>query len=543
VTTPAERSSAGQPCDRQGAGCRWGPGARSPREGTADPARGARGARPSLIAGGVWLALYTLIGLTGQRFSTAYLTYGWQLAPYRDLRAHPWSSTWNLHVQPPLWNLTVGTIGRWSPFTDALSFQLLMACAGALGAALLADALICRGVPGRWAVPLAVVAMGAPDVIMYGFGVTYELPVATALIALVWAVSRGARSEDHRGRWLVGVAVTATVITMTRTVYHPLWLVAVLAMVAWWWRSRLDRRMIVGAALVPLIAVGGWMVKNQALVGRPTLSTWSGMNLQRAVIPVLDLDELNRMVASGELSQVAAAGPFGRFDLYVPAVGPCVPQPGDDPVLTVLDRGEAEYVPNFNARCYLEVFDLAGEDARTVIRTHPGVFVEGRLWAARTWFALANQPGESDSAPFRRLHGIYDLALVGVPGTLSTTSWGTPIYGPLAVVTQFSLLLVACSIAVVVAGAAALRRAQRWIPAAQIDAVVGFIAAWTFATGIVFELGEQARFRMMTDPLVLAFGILALVRGGDLLRRRFIGRSGAAAEAGGPVEDHVTDHL
>ena len=44
--------------------------------------------------------------------------------------------------------------------------------------------------------------------------------------------------------------------------------------------------------------------------------------------------------------------------------------------------------------------------------------------------------------------------------------------------------------------------------------------AWTAFAGIVFELGEQGRFRSATDPLVLALGGWILLEWADRARCR-----------------------
>ena len=64
--------------------------------------------RTAGFSGAIWGLVYLLVSVTGQRFSTAYLGYGWQLVPYEVLRAHPIRSVWYLHIQPPLWNLMIG---------------------------------------------------------------------------------------------------------------------------------------------------------------------------------------------------------------------------------------------------------------------------------------------------------------------------------------------------------------------------------------------------------------------------------------------------
>ena len=64
---------------------------------------------------------------------------------------------------------------------------------------------------------------------------------------------------------------------LTRSLYHPIWLVVVVGATLVVARRHLDRRQVAAAIAVPLVLIGGWMLKNQALYGRPTLSSWVGM--------------------------------------------------------------------------------------------------------------------------------------------------------------------------------------------------------------------------------------------------------------------------
>jgi hypothetical protein len=153
----------------------------------------------------------------------------------------------------------------------------------------------------------------------------------------------------------------------------------------------------------------------------------------------------------------------------------------------------------------------------------PSTFIEGRLWSARTWFALNGGSAESPSIVMRTLDRANKVVGVGIPGVISTAGWGTPIYGTLEADANFSLTLVALSLVVVFASARAAWRLWRRVarPADLAVAVTGFVVLWTFASGIVFELGEQARFRTMVDPLVIAIGMwLIAPRAVALLRRR-----------------------
>jgi hypothetical protein len=57
--------------------------------------------------------------------------------------------------------------------------------------------------------------------------------------------------------------------------------------------------------------------------------------------------------------------------------------------------------------------------------------------------------------------------------------------------------------------AAVWRRLRRrpsspWI---LVEVVAGLIVGWNFVVGVLFELGEQFRFRATTDPITISLGI------------------------------------
>jgi hypothetical protein len=335
---------------------------------------------------------------------------------------------------------------------------------------------------------------------------------------MVWALAGRRRSA---ARSLLLATVFATLVVLTRSVYHPGWLVAVFALVAWAYRGSIPWRKVVLIAVVPVVLVGGWMMKNELLFDRLTMSSWFGMNLQRAVIPVLPVADKQQMFDDGKISQISYEYPvgFGNYDLYEPFFPKCTPK-HSDPATAVPLRVNEVKIPNLNYECFLPVFDQAGKDAVAVIKAHPKVFLEGRAWSARTWFALNEGPANSDSPVLKGLYYGYRTAGVAVPGYLSTRDWGTPIFGDLSVVDHFSLAMVALTVLVVVSGLIALWRVLR-SRAGPADhdlrdtltiAVAGITVLWTFFTGITFELGEQARFRTMIDPLVVGIGLFLVAR-------------------------------
>lgn len=481
----------------------------------------------------IWFAVYVLLVVTDLDFDASYLNFGWQLVPWDVLSSDPLRSVWFLHVQPPGWNLFLGVPAWLSPLSDRATVQLLMLGIGLVVVALAATLARELGLGRRTSVVVALVATLHPEVLKGAFEPNYELGVAALLLAVAVSVSR-LGSTLAFGRHFVGLSIVLTVLVMTRSLYHPILLVVVLVVLGSWGRRRLARRSLVVAALIPLVVVGGWMMKNQVLFGQPNLSSWFGMNLQRAVIPVLDRDDLEAMYARGEVSDVAMVGPFGNYGLYEPVVEPCTPSHSHRSLAEPLRATDA-VSPNFNYECFLPVFEQAGRDAWAVIREHPEAWLEGRLWSLRTTFAVATSPNESSSIVMRVLDDAYSVTRLDYRGVLTTEGWGTPIYGRLVAPTDFALTLIGVYFAVIVGGMVVIVRGIRRRIMDSRDwtiAVAALLALFTIVVGAVAELGEQSRFRTAVDPLATVVFVVLAARLVAFVRRRREGRQSQADPVG-----------
>jgi hypothetical protein len=456
-----------------------------------------------------------------------FLDVAWQLAPLDALRAEPLTSTWYLHIQPPLWNLGIGSVLRWSPVPDALSLQLLWFAMVAATVALLADVLHRLSGWRVGAAAVAVVVMCNPQVLTLAYQPAYEVPTTLGLVTVLWLVARRPRSVATT---FIACSVALTTVAMTRAMYHPLWLIAVLVALWWVWRPALDRRTIAIAALVPVLVAGGWMAKNQVLFHQFTLSSWTGMNLQRSVVQVLSADELDRLAAEGVISEISVEAPYGfvGYDRYAPLMPPCVPA-RTHPVLTIVERPGEFAQPNFNYECFLPVFEQAGADARAVIWEVPSAYVTGRVWATKAWFMTFDTAYETQKSPgMNALDRLYTVLDVRVPVTLSNEPLQSSFYAAASRDTDLAVAKIAFLALLVVAGCrSAWRAVRRRGSDTDVALMVGAaIAVWTFASGVLFELGEQPRFRATTDPIVDSLGIwLALMLVGRVLAVRALTRA------------------
>jgi hypothetical protein len=458
-----------------------------------------------------WFGVYVLVCLTGQRFNTDYLNYGWQLIPWDVLSTDPLRSVFYLHIQPPLWNLFLGLAAWFSPFSDRATLQVLMALIGFV-VAWLAAALGRRlGLSRRASVIVALIATLHPEVLKGAFEPTYELATAGLLLAVLIAVADLTRRENVL-RALVILASAVTVTALTRSLYHPAWALLIVIFGLWLMRHRINWKSSALVLSIPVIFMGSWMAKYEVMFGHATMSSWFGMNMQRAVIPVLPKDDLDEMYAKGQISEIAMIGPFGKYELYQNVFEDCVPTRSHRSLVEPT-RTTDQWSPNFNYECFLPIYDQAGKDAIAVIKEHPEAWLEGRLWSLRTTIAVSPIPSESKSEIMTGLDRVFSIARLDFGGVLSTKGWGTPIYGQLEAHADFGLTLIPMYLIIGWIGLwqilQRLRRKQ--LNAVSTIYVVGsFTVAFTVIVGAIAELGEQSRFRTMIDPIVTVM-FLALV--------------------------------
>ncbi|MEY2552891.1 MAG: hypothetical protein QOC57_751, partial [Ilumatobacteraceae bacterium] len=347
------------------------------------------------------------------------------------------------------------------------------------------------------------------------------LPTTCGLIAVVWLVVVQPRSPRFT---LISLAAVGTAVVLTRTIFHPVWLVLLLAATWWVLRRTVDRRTVVVTVAIPLLLAGGWMVKNEVMFGRPTLSSWFGMNLQRAVVPIATDAQLAGWAAAGGISEITAAFPNGfvSYSGYEPYIGPCVPK-HSNPAVANTTRGGPDDPPNFNSECFLPLYDLAGKDAWWVITRHPSLYLEGRWWALRAWVAEAPPPLVNTSPIYRALPKAYRVIEVQVPATIPSVRWAGLPYGAFDNPTRYSVVQALTTLLVIGAAVRALWRRLRKRPSSRwalLEVVAGLIVAWNLVVGVLFELGEQFRFRATTDPITISIGVWIAWRIIAELRRR-----------------------
>jgi hypothetical protein len=483
------------------------------RGGTPPPARATRTDLRRLVL--VFLATRALFAATGLDFYDTLLKTGWQVLDVDLLRHDLFRSVWNLHSQPPLFNLFLGGLVRLPGAAGVWGALVFVALGVALVVGLYLLMLELR-TPRTVAWVAALGFSILPATVAYENFLFYTYMVTTGLCWGCLAVARYTRTRDTC--WGVAAASLFAAIALTRASYHLVWVVLVVGVMLAAARPRSRRALVL--MLLPVLVVTGWYVKTFVMFGQFTTSSWTGMNMAHVVLSRVPRAELEKLVSRGELSPYVLHGGFNSLDAYGVA-----PARTGVPALdqTTQSSGSA----NFNNQAYIGISSKLLHDDLTYARRHPAQWLGDVADSFRVYFLPAQQYSYFGNAlQTRWLAQVTDrfpLAQVQPYG------WKHPILKPgsakyLPRADQIAWLIVAQYAAVAlltpVAMWAFVRRRGRVDPVMATTLVIGLTVVWTMFVDNVFDLSENNRFRFETDAIVWALSVALIVAAVQRLRAR-----------------------
>jgi hypothetical protein len=482
-----------------------------------------RSRKGDLAVFGGLLLVRAVYYLGGTRFDTAFLHDGWQLPDYSLLTHHLLSTTWYFHAQPPLYVLLVGFVLKLSPFPDGITFQVLWLGLAALLGFGTRRLLLVLHVPERVAVVATLVILCAPQVVWMESRPLYDLPVT---VAVTWLLVWGARYAASGGlRPLAWCVALCTALVLTRSLFHPVWMVGVLVLLLVGRRPATDvsRKAVAVLLGVPFLVVAGLMVKNQVLFGEPQLSSWTGPSLTKVVQARTTPETRRADVAAHRASPLFALPPYQPLASYASSMPACHRRHPGVPVLDSPQKQTAPGVVNFNDECFLAVFAAEQHDALRSIRHDPGHYAVNVGLAMRLFYI--DVPVQVRRARVERVvQRVYDVLELGIP--LQSPLYGDSESGTFS--SRFLLLLALALAGAVVRGLVELRRwaRRRTSPAGMVWLVGASTCTWLLVIGAMLEIPENLRFRSYADPFLLCALVAAGTWSVRAIRRRVsVGRA------------------
>ena len=404
--------------------------------------------------------------LRGMRLPAGDLGTAWHLLDAGLLREDLLRSVFYLHAQPPLLNLVVGmALKLFGSAAPAALTVLWASCA--IGAVLATHALALRLGATRWLAFAAGASVAvAPATWLYVHHVGPEMATAAALVGSVALVARGTRRSLWGGFALLGIACCL------RSLLAPPVVLVALAVVG---------RRALRPALAVFAVLAAISIKNAAIAGTLSTSSWMGMNLAR--VTTARLPPAQRR----ELSPLAALAPFSSGEQYA-ALVPIAPTG----VAALDELRKTSGATNYNALVFARVSRMLLRDDLRAISTAPRAVFSG--WAL-SWMLFFRPASEWRYVAENRQRiaawaDLWDRALL----------LELPLpFAPLGQTEVYLTLL---------AGVALLVRALLRAPSPGLWYAVVLIAC-VACLGNTFDVGENYRFRFLVAPLWAAVAAAA----------------------------------
>jgi hypothetical protein len=438
----------------------------------------------------------------------------WQVLDRHLLRSDLIGSIWYLHSQPPLFNLLCGLLLKLpTPAQRPVATAIYLA----LGLVLVLSAyltMVALRVPAWLTMAVSVLIVLDPSNVLFENWMFYAYPTAAALS--VGALCCVRYLQCRRNVWGIGLFGALSAVVMLDSSFQIVWilLVGAIVLVA----SKRQWRSVMTVAIVPLVVVGGWYVKDALQFGTLTTSSWYGMNLARTTLSQAPPAVIDHLVRNGTLSPLAKVEPFAPVSFYIPKFTR-VGHTGH----AVLDARFKALPPdtnillryantNFNNLVYVEISRRYLRDDLAYIRAEPTRYLATVARAGTLWFVASDdydfvQPNRSAIEAWARP---YDLAVDWQPQRdqhIQLTS--SRLIGPHAAQVSYGTVLVFL-VALIGGPLAMWRRRDGDRAGATTLAVLWTTIVYAAVATSFVEFGENERFRFELGPLplILAAGVV-----------------------------------
>ena len=438
----------------------------------------------------------------------------WQMLDIAWLQNDLWGSLYYLHSQPPFYNFLIGVIAKLFPesYPQVLSaLYLLMSLAIYL---MMFRILLFFRLPAWLAFVAATLYIVTPEALLYERWIFYTWFNAFLLVLAVFLLVN--YLDEGRAVYLLLFFLALTILMLTRSLFHLVYLPGVVAILLW--MNREAWKSVLVFSLLPLVLVGSVYLKNYLTFGFFGGSSWLGMNISRvATHSTLDhsLGELMHMPYSrkekemkmhleklrekGKIHSSILVGGFKPLNRYPETYRKEIPERFKGiPALTKEFKSSGH--SNMNHYDYLAISADMKKDSFYLIRENPAGYLRTIAFSIMnyirpSWDYLFVEKNGDKIRPYIQLFELNNLG-----GALKGK------YGLVSVLLMPLMML----LALLYAAALFYGRHRKMATAAFFMLYTIF---FVFGVTVMVEIGELNRMRVMTDPLLFILGVAALTAG------------------------------
>ncbi|HVU58051.1 MAG TPA: hypothetical protein VHD83_23480 [Puia sp.] len=450
-----------------------------------------------------------LSALFGIHLGYDALSQYWQYLDIATLQHDLLRGVWYDHAQPPFFNLILGLVLKLSGNSAPIVFAALLKCISLANCFLLL-AILRRVIPavaaGSGAVRLlarnaplliTLVYLLSPALMIFESELFYTTFISMLLLISTYFIlqlqenasagSQGAPRGGHPWKYAIGIFLPLTILCLTRSMYHIVWLLAVgLCLLFVYKRTNAFKPLLTGA-FFSLLLVSGWYLKNYMIFGQFSTSSWLGMNLARTVFhdhPTTDSAQISTIEPFSALRYYHA---FADTTCHAAFAGL------DDRDLLSPSKNNVDTIMNLNHVDYLGISKQYMKASTAYMKQHPGSYLKNALQSSIIFFAPATRYPYAEQAA--RKIKYYDLLYSFNLSHFASTKGPRRIALTLSAIPKFFIYLSVFYLL----GMDIYRRKK----ISPLNLFILCTICYVFFTSSLVEHYENMRFRYEIEPLFL----------------------------------------
>ncbi|MDP2704150.1 MAG: hypothetical protein Q8P01_02920 [bacterium] len=441
---------------------------------------------------------YYLLGIS--------MTIGGWLLNQSFLKTDLLQSIFYLHIQPPMMNLLYGILMKF--FGDYwLMYAHIIFIALGLCLSISLFLLMRRlGVSPSWSLFFSMLFIISPPSILYENYFSYIYPSATMLCVAALFLHKFITVWKWKNGCIFFFLLTALILTSS--FFHPIWFFAIVVLFITLFSNR--RTMILKLAAVPFLIVLLWYGKNIYLFGTTAGSSWLGMNLAKTTIESFSQVEREKLAQGGIISALslrAVANPSSKFQNLVSTAKTGI---------KVLDEKINDSGAQLNHLSYIPISKQLLKDSLRVIAWDPERYLRKAVAPAfYIYFLPASRFNfvRDNNGKISLYSRIFDNVVYG--GFRHTAGLGMSIRNVL----DLGFFIIAAYVIVFLSATKELydyfiKHNRAEFTPAYITTLLFILGSVTYVMIIsnLLELGENMKYRFMTDPIFFVFLIVILYK-------------------------------
>ncbi len=421
----------------------------------------------------------------------------WQYLDPKALENNLLQSIFYLHAQPPFFNLIIGIVLKLFPNSYETVFQNLFYLFSLTIYFSIFQLLYLYGISRKISFLLATLFILSPEAILYENYFFYTWFISSLLILSVLLL----RIYQYSGRALyIFLFISAIfIVAFTRSLFHLLYIIPLLALILHISGRDFSIKLF---SLLLFTLLSALYLKNYILFGTFSSSSWMGMNLFKIARYCVDKDEMKRLIRNREISPSCAVEPFSTIDRY-PKRFSKVPKRFEN--IDVLSREyKTSHYGNRNHYGYIEISKELRRDSIFLIRKHPFAYMKSviKAWGYYSLPSWSYFSFRKKLDILRRYHPVllfedllYNLQkrIFALKNNFSCS--------------YISILSIPIAVLIVIVSALLSYRRGR-VDYAQLFAIYNIL--FIAIIGNMLESGENNRFRVMSDPILYTYFVIAI---------------------------------